>query len=407
MTGNKKCISARRLVFLFACSLFSSNSVSVQYSVQSNVDTRIEYNDNIFLTTVQHNNVTNLSVIPSISIISKEINSETTLSAKLKSNSYTDHSLDSNDVYLDLSSNYNQERNLYSLSGAYNRVSNLNSESTDFGIAGKRVNRNLWTIAPQYQRLLTERLILSADYNHVEVDYPDDSGTVYRGYNTDTVTSSLIYELTENDKLSLVVQSSDYASSDNIFEYTLHVTRAGIEHNFSATLSANISIGASRRDSVNSTIQTLDFFGQPIILPPVSDQSNGFVLDAGITKKFLTSSLLVAASRNDVANSLGGLNEVNAIQFNYSNNITQSWQYHLSARYEKTDAVSAIALATNRETMFLEQRLYHRIDRDWAVNAGYRYVQRKFDSDVLNNETPHSNMVYVSMTYNFPAISTF
>jgi hypothetical protein len=381
---------------------------AVQYAIESDMAARAEYDDNIFLTSGPHDSVYALTVIPEAKVVAKEANWETFLIGKLRSNNYSDHNLDSNDVYLDLSGKYQSERNIYSLSGAYYLDSNLRSESADFGITGQRVNREYWNIVPQYTRLLTERLFLTLSFNHADVDYIEAENTGFVPYRLNTLTGSLVYSLTERDKVSFILQGTDYVSKNNAIEYQLFITRLGIEHEFSELWSVDFTIGGSRRNSTNTITQTFDFFGQPITLTEEIDYTDkGYVLDAGLQRKFETGSFSAGVSRDNVTNSQGGLNEVDSLRFRFSQKVTSLWKYDFYARYQDINAVSSVTRTSDREVFVIEPRIFYSLSRDWMANASYRYAARKFKSDTSDDRAPHSNRIYLGLTYNFPDISTF
>ena len=390
------------LLFLgFILLLQFSNVNAVQYAIESDVAARVEYNDNIFVTSEPHDSVYGLTIIPKAKMVAKEANWETFLKGKLRSNNYSDHNLDSNDIYLDASGDYRMERNVFTLTGLYHMDSNLNALSTDFGLTGRRVNRKLWSIVPQYQRLLTERLSFFASYNHTDVDYIDAEDTGYVPYSTDTLSGSFVYGLTERDKLSFILQATDYASKNGALEYQLFISRVGIEHNLSEIWSVDINVGGSRRNSSNQFTQ-LD--GELITF---DSSDKGYVLDAGFARKMETGSLSGQISRDYVPNSFGGLNVVDTLRFGVGQNMSALWRYNIDARYENFDAVSTVTRSTDREVLFFEPRIFYKIDRHWTANASYRYIQRKFKSDTSDDRAPHSNRIYIGMTYNFPDISTF
>ncbi|MCK4674907.1 MAG: hypothetical protein KAT61_03260, partial [Gammaproteobacteria bacterium] len=149
----------------------SLNAYSYEASLEADIDTRAEYNDNIFLTAQEHDSVTGLIITPSLSGIIKEKHWQAKLDAMLKSQSYSDHSLDGNDQFFSLTGRYNEERNVFSLNVTHDLGSNLNSISTDFGIAGRRINTTRQSVTPQYTRLITERLVLSLSYAYTDVDF--------------------------------------------------------------------------------------------------------------------------------------------------------------------------------------------------------------------------------------------
>jgi hypothetical protein len=111
-------------------------------------------------------------------------------------------------------------------------------------------------------------------------------------------------------------------------------------------------------------------------------------------------------SRDNVTNSFGGLNVVDTVRFNYQRWLSPLWRYNIGARYENIEGV-AVERETDREVLFFEPKIFYTIDRHWTASASYRYIQRKFKSDTSDDRAPHSNRIYVGMTYNFPDISTF
>ena len=370
---------------------------AAQYSVESSISARAEYNDNIFLTTLPHDSVNGFIVIPEARMVAREANWETFLGARLRSNNYSDSNLDSNDIYLDASGTYSQERNVFSLAGQYYKDSNLNALREDFGLVGERINRELWSVTPEYQRLLTERAVLALTYSHVDVEYLEAEDTRYVPYTLDTVSGSIAYSLSETDTLNFILQATDYQSKDEVLEYQLFIARVGVEHEFSELWSADFSIGGSSRDATVRVTPTEE----------AEFSDSGYVLDASLTRAMETGGeFLGRISRENIPNAFGGLDEVDMLEFILGQNITERWRYSIVARYRDIDAVSDVDRRTDREIVLFEPRLYYAIGRQWTVEASYRYIQRKFRNDI-SDSAPHSNRVFIGMTYNFPDISTF
>lgn len=387
--------------------MFPSYTQAVQYSIESNIDTRAEYNDNIFITSLKHDSVYGLTVTPSARMIAKERNWESFVNARLRSNNYSDHNLDSNDIYLDASGEYSRERDVFTLAVNYDKDSNLNALSSDFGVSGSRVNRRLWSIVPQYTRLVTERMQFSTSYNHSDVEYEDVANTGYVPYEIQTLTGSFVYSHDERNKLSFILQGSDYSSKDNTVEYQLLIARLGLEHQISELWKADFTIGGSKRNSTNRITRTFDFFGQPVSQTQEIDFSDsGYVFEAGIEKRLESGSITAKAGRDNVTNSYGGLNEVDTLRLIFNEQLTQQWHYTINSRYENINAVSGSTRSTDRETFSVEPVLYYDIDRNWTAKVSYRYIQRKFKSST-SGSTPYANRIYMGITYNFPEISTF
>lgn len=381
---------------------------SAEWAIESDINARAEYNDNLFLVPNPEDGIWSLKITPEVKMLVRESNWESNIELRLRSNNYSDEVVDSIDKFFFANASYQSERNIYSINGEYSLISNLNRESPDFSIATRQVQRQTAYITPAYTRLLTERLLFAASYNHTDVDFIDAENTGYVPYTTDSLSGSLRYDLTERDNVSFVVQAVDYSSKDESLEYQLFVTRLGITHEFTELWSADFSIGGSRRNSSNRTTQTFDFFGQPVTLTEVTDFSDtGYVLDTGFTRKMESGSISGRISRDNVPNSFGGLNEVNVLKFKYSHSLTELLRYVIDARYEDVDAVSTVTRSTDREVLFFGGGIFYTIDRHWTASVSYRYIQRKFKSDTSDDRAPHSNLIYIGMTYNFPDISTF
>jgi len=388
-----------RILVVCTVTVLTTNAYSAEYLIESDVNARVEYNDNIFLTDLPHDSVKGIIITPTIFGKIKEKNWESSLIARIRSHNYSDDTLNTNDQFFDLVGRYNVERNIFSLSYNYDFDSNLNSTSTDFGISGRRVNRKIQSISPQYTRLLTERSVLSLSYTYSDVDYLEAEGTEYTPYITESGVLSLTYDLTERDKLTFSLQAVDYTSKNDLITYQLFTSRIGIDHKFTETLFADFLLGASRQNSTSlSTVvptQEIDF------------KNRGFVLNAGIKQLLEKGEITARVSRDNVTNSFGGLDRVDKLKFNYSEKISQLWRYSVAARIEDIISISSGTRTTDRDVLFFNSTIYYSITEKWKANASYRYIQRKFKSDISDDRAPHSNSVYIGLTYNFPTLSTF
>jgi len=388
--------------------LLVSNAHAKQWSLQADVDARAEYNDNIFLTSGPHDGVSGVIVTPSLSGIIKEQHWQAALKARLRVQKYSDESIDGNDQFFDLTGQYNGQRNSFSLNISHDLDSNLSSTASDFGLVGRRVERKNQSITPKYTRLLTERLVLILSYTYSDVDYLDVENTAFTSYVSDTGSVSLVYDLTEKNKLSFVLQAIDYRSKEDLLTYQLFISRIGIDHKFSEQLSIDFLLGGSRREATNLVTQTLIDSGQIITQTQQVDFSDrGFVLDAGITQLLESGSIKGRLSRDNTTNSFGGLDQVDRLKITYAEKLSALWRYDISARVEDITSLSQNTTGIDRDLFFFESKVFYSITEKWSANASYRYIARKFKSDASDNRAPHSNRIYVGLTYNFPSLSTF
>jgi len=294
---------------------YTSSTYSKEYSLEADVDARAEYNSNIFLTDLPHDAIKGIIITPSLSGIIKERHWQAVLNARIQSQNYSDDNLDGNDQYLSLTGQYGAERNIFSLNARYDLASNLNATSSDFGTVGRRVNTKNQSITPQYTRLLTERSVLILSYAYTDVDFLEAENTGYTPYITETGSGSLIYDLTEKDKLTFSLQAVDYKSKNDRVNYKMYISRFGIDHKFSQTLSTDLLVGVSRQSSTNLTTQTFDFFGNVIVQTQEIDVKNrGLVLDAGIKKHLDRGRIERRLSRDNTTDTFDSLNQGDSVR---------------------------------------------------------------------------------------------
>ena len=107
------------------------------------------------------------------------------------------------------------------------------------------------------------------------------------------------------------------------------------------------------------------------------------------------------------SNSFGGLDRTDQLKLNYLKNISELWRYVINARFDDISSSDTGTGSVSRKVFIFESIAYYSISRNWNVNASYRYALRRFNSDTSEDRAPHSNRIYVGLTYNFPSLSTF
>ena len=386
----------------------ASNTYSVERRLDASVSARVEHNDNIFLVENPEGSVTGITITPSLTGIIKEQNWETRMRAKLGINKYSEHDLDSNDQYFNLFGSYQEQRDIFSLDINHDIISSLTFSSVDIGLGRKRIKRKTQSVSPVYTRLLTERLTSTFSYIYSDVDFLDAENTQYTPYIIQTGTASLRYSLTQRDSVSFTLRAVDYESKNKLTSYQLFVTNIGIAHQFTETLSSNFQIGVSRQNTTNLRTQTEDFFGEIITLTREIDSENrGLVYNAGLTQSLETGSINANISRNDTTNSFGGLDVTNRITLGYDNRINELWRYDIDGSFSDVTQVTTGAGVNDRDMFSFNALARYSINLNWNFTASYQYLLRKFKSDASNDRAPHSNRIFIGLSYNFPPYSTF
>ncbi len=397
-------------VVLAGCLLLAlaSTAYSAERLLEADINTRIEYNDNVFLTAEPHAAVSGVIVTPSLSGIIKEQHWYAELNAKLIIQKFSDQAIDGDDQFFNLTAQYSAQRNVFSLNVSHDLDSNLSSTATDFGIVGRRVERKSQSITPKYTRLLTERLTLDLSYTYSDIDYLAVANTAFTPYVSDTGSASLLYDLTEKIQLSFFLQAIDYSSKEEQLTYQLYSSHMGIEHKFSKSLSIDILLGVSRRKASNLVAQSFDSSGQVVAQTQQVDFTDrGLLLDAGISQQRETGSIKGRFSRNNTTNSFGGLDQVDRIKVTYTDKISSLWRYDISLRFENIISLSQRGVSVDRNLLFFEARTFYSISEKWSVSASYRYIEKEFKNDTSKNRNAQSTRIFVSLHYNTPSLLTF
>lgn len=390
------------LVFVYG------NTHSAEYAIESAITSQTTYNDNLFLSSGPHDSSTAFTITPTIKALVKEKEWSSSIDAALKNNNYSDRELDTTDKFLNLQGDYRQERNIYSVAAGYTLQSNIDLDSADFGLTGKRINRKMVTLTPSYTRLLNERFSFTTSLAHMDVDYINSANTGLTPYELNTVFGALNYSVNERDQLSLTLQVSDYASKDNESQYQLYILRLGMSHHFSETLSGSFQLGASKRDVTNLDPFFFDFFGTRVSgATEENTKDDGFVVNMGLSKIIERGSVVLNLSRDNSESSTGGLSEVDSVLLGINMKLTPLWSYSASLEAYKSTAISANVSLADHQTLAFKPSVVYSFDHGWRATISYVYVSRKFLNNASNVSTPHSNALTFGITYNFPSISTF
>ena len=87
-------------------------------------------------------------------------------------------------------------------------------------------------------------------------------------------------------------------------------------------------------------------------------------------------------------------------------NLSPLWRYTLRGSFSDISSKNTGG-DLSRNVFIFDSTVYYSITQDWNVNASYSYRARRYESDTSEDRAPHSNRVYVGLTYNFPPLSTF
>lgn len=409
-----------------ALTIASGFAVAAEWSAEPTVSLRQEYNDNINLTLQPHNAVWGTILSPAITFSGKSETLEVSGGAQLNFNRYTGaKGLDSDDRIFTLSTQYKTERDKFGLNVSSKSDSTRATELASTGSVLPRAQRNSLSIRPSWTHSLTERVALRLDYTLSDTKYEDGASVGLVDSKYKAASASVIYLLTDTDKLTVSGTRSKSISTGSS-ESTTDDLRLGLTHEFSETLQADAQVGVRRTTSTFlSAIYSCDHLGLGSILPfqsssgvicgyygvipvaalllynPQTVSSRGSSLNLGLTKKFGEADSLTARLSRDISPSGRGLLiETDHLSLGYSKRFSETLSGSLNTNLYR-NRYPAIA-NYGSEYFTIAPSLSWQLSEWWNLDAGVQYARQKYDSSATSVS---SNLIYGSIRYNWPKMS--
>ena len=319
--------------------------------------------------------------------------SDTKFQVQLDSKRYADadlKDLESDDQKFGVDTNYRSGLNLFALTADYIDDSTSTSEEGTTGNIRTSKRRVLKSIAPIWQRQVTERSVLFASYNFTDVDYEEGSLTDYWN---DSASFGVTHSLTEKTSVQVALATSRFVS-DTLFssEYKSNSVRIGLNHLLSETLTADMTVGFTRTDS--------DFQLGPI-KKSVTDNSLQF--DASLAKQFLTTTVKAGIVVSEIPSGEGRLLQTTALNLNIKHKISERLNLLLDMQVYKNETGGGITVASDeREYYSIRPMLQWRATEWWTVTTDYRYRQQEYTNTSRGGGVAESNAIFVTIRYVWP-----
>jgi len=391
--------------------------------IQPSVNIRTIYDDNRRLVTSRNSGGAGKSAYGVISDALARIGVrsnqyDVALNSKFSLRRYdSDVNLDSENIYLDLTSNYNlSERTQFGLTGNYTRDTSLTSELLVTGLVKDNRIRYKWSLGPQWSYLLTERQSLQASYTHQDVSYEKSAGrSSLVDYTTDT--ASLTYNMQWTALLRnyislswLSFQIPDINSQINNLvainssrDTTQYSISIGADYQFLPTWNASFMVG-ERFSNTKSDSTTL-LLGQPVPGTHSSSSSSnqGLIFSFSVDKQFEVGNAGLSYSRSTSASGNGRLQVFERLQANFDHKITDHLKFALTGGINKTSNSNTRNSSSNRTYYHVTPTLSWIFNRQLNLSAGYRYRNQKYAN---NNEAAISNAVFLNFNYQWDKLKT-
>ena len=213
--GRRACVPACLMIGAIA----AGTAHAAEWSMESSVALRTEYDDNIELTAGSHPTVWGILLAPEIKFSGATETLNVTGGLRASVNRYFGESgLDDIDHALTLRSSYKAERDVFGLDIDSVRDSTLVSELLETGVVQARRLRDRLAANPSWRRHLTEAMALTASYSYTDVRYADTNNTSLIDYRDQQATVGVQWNPDERDLLTVTGYYDWYETNPKTFD---------------------------------------------------------------------------------------------------------------------------------------------------------------------------------------------
>ena len=394
---------------------------AAEWSVTPSVSLKSGYNDNIRLTTADHDSVWETNLSPSINFgVAKEHQGLTgdarVLIRRFSGGNGRESSslLDREDYFFNTDAFHRTPLNTFRGRVEYSRISTLDSENDPSGeVIQQQATRETIAFSPSWQKTINERTQLNLNASYTDVSFSDDPGIQdLVEYNSYSVSSLLVRQFTPRILGTLSAGYSVFQPETGFDSKTLSL-QAGISGNISETLVASFLAG--QRDTTSDTVIGSGFCigadpgasfpsctgGIPIPTGTVDDEINtsGSVFSADITKTLETGTLNATITRSTNPSNQGELLDTTRLiltgTHNFTKNLSSSLKIEFNERETIVNRLGRESDQENRTTFRIKPKVSWRWRREWEIAGEYQYAENEDEF----SRTARRNALYLTLNY--------
>jgi len=375
-----------------------SRSGAAEWSAEPSMTVRGDYNSNLLLLPGSQKSVWGIWLSPGTTFAGSTENLRVSGRAAADFVQYvggTDKTL--TNVYFPLSVQYTTERETFGFDGGFTRDNTLMGEAIQTGVVVGFTQRNMLTLGPSWTHALTERLSAQAGYQYANATYEDGLRLGLVNYTTHGGSGSLLYQLTEADRVNLTASYTNFNAPDaNDLVSEIYSAQLSLAHDFNETITGTITGGPNY---VHGTINAGGV--------PMSSQRTLFVGSANLKKSWETASVTFDVGRQIFPSGFGLLVQTDRVGVTVAKDFTEQWSTSLSAFALFASALSsetsAVRSFQDSRYMNITPKVTWKFSQWGQVDFMYSYVNRHVD--VVGFGDALANIGSVMLTYIPPKLS--
>lgn len=386
-------------------------ALAAEWVAEPSVSLRGEYNDNIRLTTAEHDAVWGLILHPKLALSRRTELWDLSATGRVRGAAYEGQDgLNTVDNFLDIAAKRQLERGSLEASAGLAYDTTLQTEFLDLdtGLVVNQIDRTRKELRVAGSYILTEATWVEGALGYSTIEY--DGGEIYGLLDYDYLTPSLtlIHQLDARVKVFTVLSHSrvDYERADQL-ESKTDSMQIGGSYDLSERWKLNGSIGARRTSTSN--VVPVERPGFEIFYPFIYDladresETTGLVYNAALSRSFETGNISLNATRSITPSSTGTDTDTTSVSINADRRFNAKLSGRLAVSYFQSESVGNTRTLADRERYRVEPSLSWSLDRDLRLSTGYSYTHVSRGS--AGAGTADNNAVFVSLGYYWPRMA--
>jgi hypothetical protein len=376
---------------------------AIEWAAEPSIRTGLEYNDNIFLTTLPHESVSGANVTANLDFLARQEAWELRGGARLVSRRYeAREDLNKDNGTGSLSYYLKTERSLWQLKTSYASESILNSGDIDpdIGLTQRQTKRATTSATPTWAWQATKTTQLRLDYQFSDVQYEDGAGLL--DYRQQATSLTLSEQISARTNVYTILNYSDFRVTTPEADITTPYTdksrtnsgQIGITYDITETLKGSLS-GGPRKTVSEDACGTSEC--------PVRDTAHGSVFAGSLESQLELTRTTFRFSRTTSPSGSGREMQTSNLYLGIQRQITPE---RLSAQFTAEGyafrALGPTTSTVDRNYYRIEPGLRWRWTEDLTVEVSYRYANQRY-LDAVDVAT--ANSVNLAFTYIWPRIS--